>query len=99
MRILIADRITDVKEEIMPERSKFVLRDGFIDRLRRFSGLASDARIAAAMGVTRQEFSQVANGEREPSLAFLAGMFDAFGFTPGEVGSFAAVPAEQVKTA
>lgn len=63
---------------------KAQLRHGLIDRIRKFSGLVSDAAIADAMGVSRQVFSNVATGKNAPSMEFCIGLQRAFGLTPGE---------------
>lgn len=51
------------------------LTQGFLDRVAA-TGL-SDAATAAAIGVTRQYYSQVRNGEVAPSARFMAGAVHA----------------------
>ncbi|MBW3093372.1 hypothetical protein KIH79_10665 [Bifidobacterium sp. 82T10] len=62
----------------------FVFREGFIDRVRKMSGLKTEEALAGALGVEPAELHDaVSNGRPTPKI--LVGLFDAFGFTPGEV--------------
>ena len=58
----------------------FVLREGFLDRVRKMSGLKSEEAFAGALHVSLEEL-QTAERLRNPSPN---GLFEAFGFTPGE---------------
>ena len=59
----------------------FVLREGFLDRVRKMSGLKSEEAFAGALHVSLEEL-QTAERLRNPSPNVL--VFEAFGFTPGE---------------
>jgi hypothetical protein len=61
----------------------FVLRDGFLDRVRKMSGLKTEEALAGALHVSVEEL-QAAESSRNPSPNILVGLFNAFGFTPGE---------------
>lgn len=61
----------------------FVLLEGFLDRVRKMSGLKSEEAFAGALHVSLEEL-QTAERLRNPSPNVLVGLFEAFGFTPGE---------------
>ena len=61
----------------------FVLRDGFLDCVRKMSGLKTEEALAGALHVSVEEL-QSAEQSRKPTPNILVGLFTAFGFTPGE---------------
>ena len=58
----------------------FVLREGFLDRVRKMSGLKSEEAFAGALHVSLEEL-QTAERLRNPSPNVLVGLFEAFGAT------------------
>lgn len=64
----------------------FVFREGFIDRVRKMSGLKTEEALAGALHVDTEELRNAIDTDR-PTPAILVGLFNAFGFTPGEVTS------------
>lgn len=62
----------------------FVLREGFFDRVKKMSGLKTEEALAGALHVSVEELHS-AEQTRNPSPNILVGLFNAFGFTPGEV--------------
>lgn len=64
--------------------SRVVFREGFLDRAKRMSGIKTDEAFAAAIGINEDRLESMKSGG-EVGIDVLAGLFDAFGFTPGEV--------------
>lgn len=60
------------------------MKPGLIERTQELRGLLTDRAMAGAIGVSVMELINVRNGGA-PSMAFLAGFGDAFGFTVGEM--------------
>ncbi len=65
-------------------RAKLVIREGLLDRLKTYSGLKTDESLAGAIGVSGATLSKLKHGA-EPTAATVAGIYTAFGLTPGEV--------------
>ena len=65
-----------------------IIRPGLLERLRRMSGVVSDAAFARLLGVGTEELAAVAAGAA-PSMRFLAGISDAFGLSLGEIATIA----------
>ena len=63
-----------------------IIRPGLLERLRRMSGVVSDAAFARLLGVGTEELAAVAAGAA-PSMRFLAGISDAFGLSLGEIAT------------
>lgn len=64
------------------------IRPGLLDRLKANSHIADDEAFARAIGVSRATLSRVKAGE-SPSIAFIAGVANAFGLGLGEVAVIA----------
>jgi len=63
---------------------KMLFRDGFLDRAKRMSGLKTDEAFAGAIGVSKSVLDRAKKtGECTPLM--LIGLYQAFGFQPGEV--------------
>lgn len=65
-------------------RPVVLIRDGLLDRLKATSGLTDEA-FAKAIGVSRATLVRVRNGGEAPSIAFIAGIANAFSLGLGEV--------------
>ncbi|KFI91182.1 hypothetical protein BISA_1779 [Bifidobacterium saguini DSM 23967] len=64
--------------------SRVVFKEGFLDRAKRMSGIKTDESFAAAIGINEERLENMKAGG-EVGTDVLVGLFDAFGFTPGEV--------------
>ncbi|MGE4700909.1 MULTISPECIES: helix-turn-helix domain-containing protein [Bifidobacterium] len=71
--------------------SRVVFREGFLDRAKRMSGIKTDESFAAAIGISESRLESMRKGA-EVGTDVLSGLFDAFGFTPGEVVTIATDP-------
>ncbi|MCD4549702.1 helix-turn-helix domain-containing protein [Schaalia sp. lx-260] len=65
--------------------SNLVIKNGLLDRLKKFSGINSDQAMASLGGVALNTYKAYRGGERSPSPEFIARMCDAFALTPGEL--------------
>jgi hypothetical protein len=67
--------------------SKLRIKPGLLERLRETRKIASEEHQARLMGVHRTTLRRVDDGE-QPSAAFMAAMYDAFGLGLGEAFEF-----------
>lgn len=74
-----------------------MIRPGLLDRIKRYSGIASDDALAGAIGVSRQTLVSVRDGKQNASAQFIAGVCRAFDMSVGEVATLAR-PADDVHT-
>lgn len=59
-------------------------RPGFLDRCRRMSGMKTDKAFAGAIGVSESAYKR-AKRDNIVTPGILVGLYEAFGFQPGEV--------------
>ena len=68
-----------------------VFKPGFLDRCRRMSGLQTDAAFARSIGVSKEVMSK-AKRTNLVTPSMLVGLYEAYGFQPGEIAEMAKVP-------
>jgi hypothetical protein len=76
--------------------AQIVFKPGFLDRAKRMSGLRTDSAFAGAIGISETALSRARKtGVATPSI--IVGLYQAFGFTPGEITTIGVVPDTQVQ--
>ena len=68
-----------------------VFKQGFLDRCRRMSGLQTDAAFARSIGVSKEVMSK-AKRTNLVTPSMLVGLYEAYGFQPGEVVEMTEIP-------